>query len=108
MSIKQTYSLHLISYTFDHLVDARVFSKLDLRQGYYQIMIALSDEEKMTTTRYGNYEFLLILFSLTNAPSIFSTFINDLFIPFLDKYIVVYLDGIFLYNIDMVEHKEHL
>lgn len=109
LTIKNKYPLPLIADSFDRLVDARVFTKLDLRQGYYQIRIAPGDEEKTAiTTRYGSYEFLVMPFGLTNAPATFSTLMNDVFRSLLDKCVVVYLDDILVYSRDMEEHKRHL
>ncbi|XP_059066505.1 uncharacterized protein LOC131048153 [Cryptomeria japonica] len=109
LTIKNKYPLPLIADSFDRLVDARVFSKLDLRQDYYQIRIAQGDEEKTAiTTRYGSYEFLVMPFGLTNAPATFSTLMNDVFRPLLDKCVVVYLDDILVYSRSLDEHKEHL
>ena len=80
LTIKNKYPLPLIANSFDCLVDARVFNKLDSRKGYYQIRIAPSDEEKTTiTTRYGSYEFMVMPFGLTNAPATFNTLMNDVF-----------------------------
>ncbi|XP_059067817.1 uncharacterized protein LOC131858554 [Cryptomeria japonica] len=109
LTIKNKYPLPLIADSFDRLVDARVFNKLDLRQGYYQIRIAPGDEEKTAiTTRYGSYEFLVMPFGLTNASATFSTLMNDVFHSLLDKCVVVYLDDILVYSRDSKEHKRHL
>lgn len=109
LTIKNKYPLPLIANSFDRLVEVGYFTKLDLRQGYYQIRIALGDEEKTAiTTRYGSYEFLVMSFGLTNAPTTFSTLMNDVFRPLLDKCIVVYLDDILVYSRTLAEHMEHL
>lgn len=90
-------------------MEARYFTKLDLRQGYYQIHIALGDKAKMAITiRYGSYEFLVMSFGLTNALATFSTLMNDVFRPLLDRCVVVYLDNILVYNQTLAEHREHL
>jgi hypothetical protein len=85
-TIKNQYPLPLAIDCFDNLTKAKDFSKLDLRQGYYQVRIAEGDESKIAcVTRYGSFEFLFIPFGLCNAPTTFCTLLNDVFRPFLDK-----------------------
>nr|GEV84874.1 hypothetical protein [Tanacetum cinerariifolium] len=94
---------------FDQLGNARYFTKLDLRSGYYQVRIAEGDEAKMTyVTRYGSYEFLVMPFGLTNAPVTFCTLMNKLFHLFLDKFVVVYLDDIVVYSHTLEEHVDEV
>ncbi|GKD28387.1 putative nucleotidyltransferase, ribonuclease H [Tanacetum coccineum] len=108
VTIKNKYPIPLIADLFDQLGKARYFSKLDLRSGYYQARIAEGDEAKMTcVTRYGSYEFLVMPFGLTNAPATFCTLMNKLFHPFLDKFMVVYLDDIVVYSHTLEEHVLH-
>jgi hypothetical protein len=79
-TVKNRYPLPCIDDLFDRLSRAKVFSRIDLRSGYYQIRIAKGDEEKTACcTRYGSYEFLVMPFGLTNAPATFCTFMNDIF-----------------------------
>ena len=80
ITIKNRYPLPLIADSFDQLSQARYFSKLDLRSGYYQVRIKEGDETKTTcVTRYGSFEFLVMPFGLTNAPATFSTLMNEVF-----------------------------
>ncbi|GJZ39977.1 putative nucleotidyltransferase, ribonuclease H [Tanacetum coccineum] len=105
VTIKNKYLIPLIADLFDQLGKARYFTKLDLRSGYYQVWIAEGDEAKTTcVTRYGSYELLVMPFGLTNAPVTFCTLMNKLFHPFLDKFMVVYLDDIVVYSHTLEEH----
>jgi hypothetical protein len=94
---------------FDQLKGARVFTKIDLRSGYYQLRIRPSDIAKTAfTTRYGLYEYTLISFGLTNAPAYFMYLMNKVFMEYLDKFVVVFIDDILVYSRDEEEHEEHL
>ncbi|GJW79944.1 putative nucleotidyltransferase, ribonuclease H [Tanacetum coccineum] len=109
VTIKNKYPIPLIADLFDQLGKAGYFTKLDLRSRYYQVQIAEGDEAKTTcVTRCGSYEFLVMPFGLTNAPATFCTLMNKLFHPFLDKFMVVYLDDIVVYNHTLEEHVLHL
>nr|XP_048324599.1 uncharacterized protein LOC125420961 [Ziziphus jujuba var. spinosa] len=109
ITIKNKYPMPLIADLFDQLGQAKYFTKLDLRSGYYQVRIAEGDEAKTTCiTRYGSYEFLVMPFGLTNAPTTFCTLMNKLFHPYLDRFVVVYLDDIVIYSNTMEEHLQHL
>jgi hypothetical protein len=86
-----------------------MFSRIDLRSGYYQIQISKGDEEKtVCRTRYGSYEFLVMPFGLTNAPAKFCTLMNDIFRKWLDDFVVVYIEDILVYIDSIEEHVEHL
>jgi hypothetical protein len=86
-----------------------VFSKIDLRLGYHQLRIRPSDIPKTTfITKYGLYEFIVMSFSLTNAPAYFMYLINSVFMYYLDKFVVVFIDDIFIYSQNEQEHEEHL
>jgi hypothetical protein len=92
---------------FDQLAGAQVFSKIDLCSGYHQIKICAEDIPKTTfTTRYGLYEYLVMPFGLTNAPAHFIYLMNSVFMPELDRFVVV--DDILVYSKSTEEHGEHL
>jgi hypothetical protein len=91
------------------LKGARVFSKIDLRSGYHQLRIRPSDIAKTTfTTRYGLYEYTVISFGLTNTPAYFMYLMNKVFMEYLDKFVVVFIDDILVYSRNEEEHEEHL
>jgi hypothetical protein len=88
---------------------ARVFSKIDLRSGYHQMKIRLSNIPKTAfSTRYGLYEFTVMSFGLTNAPAYFMNLMNKVFMEYLDRFIVVFIDNILIYSKDDSDHEEHL
>jgi hypothetical protein len=108
-TVKNRYPLPRIDDLFDRLSGAKVFSRIDLSSGYYQIKIAKGDEEKTAChTRYGSYEFMVMPFGLTNAPATFCTLMNDIFREWLDDFVVVYIDDILIYSSSLEEHAEHL
>ncbi len=108
-TMKNRYPLPRIDDLFDRLLGAKVFSRINLRSGYYQIRIAEGDEEKTACrTRYGSYELLVMPFGLTNAPATFCTLMNDIFCEWLDDFVVVYIDDILIYSGSLEEHAEHL
>lgn len=99
VTIKNKYPLPMINDLFDQLQGAKVFSKIDLRSGYHQLKIREQDIPKMAfTTRYGLYEYTVISFGLTNAPAYFMNMMNKVFMEFLDKFVVVFIDDILVYS----------
>jgi hypothetical protein len=88
---------------------ASVFSKIDLKSGYHQLKIRESDIPKTTfRTWYGLYEYTVMSFGLTNAPAYFMYLMNKVFIEYLDRFIVVFIDDILVFSKTMEEHEEHL
>jgi hypothetical protein len=109
VTIKNKYPLPRIDILFDQLAGAQVFSKIDLRSGYHQIKICDEDIPKMTfSTRYRLYEYLVMSFGLTNAPSYFMYLMNSIFMLELDKFVLVFIDDILVYSKSMEKHEEHL
>ena len=109
VTIKNKYPLPRIDILFDQLAGAKVFSKVDLRSGYHQIKIRPEDVPKTAfSTRYGLYEYLVMSFGLTNAPAHFMYLMNSVFMPELDKFVVVFIDDILIYSKSDKEHEEHL
>jgi hypothetical protein len=109
VTIKNKYPLSRIDILFDQLAGARVFSKVDLRSGSHQFKIRPEDVPKTAfSTRYGLYDYLVMSFGLTNAPAHFMYLINSIFMPELDKFIVVFIDNILTYSKNEEEHVQHL
>jgi hypothetical protein len=109
VTVKNKYPLPHIEDLFDPMRGARVFSKIDLRSGYHQMKIRPSDISKTAfSTRYGLYEFTVMSFGLTNAPAYFMNLMNKVFMEYLDRFIVVFIDGIVIYSKSDSDHEEHL
>jgi hypothetical protein len=109
VTIKNKYPLPRIEDLFDQMKGASVFSKIDLRLGYHQLKIRESDIAKTAFhTRYGLYEYTIMSFGLINAPSYFMYLMNKVFMEYLDKFVVVFIDGILIFSKTKEEHEKHL
>jgi hypothetical protein len=109
ITIKNKYPLSHIDILFDQLTGAKVFSKIDLHSGYHQIKIRLEDIPKTVfSIKYGLYEYLVMSFGLTNALAHFIYLMNSVFMPQLQKFIMIFIDDILIYSKNEQEHEQHL
>jgi hypothetical protein len=109
VTIKNKYPLPRYQDLFDQVRGAGVFSKMDLRSGYHQIKIKVEDIPKTGfVSRYGHHEYLVVPFGLTNAPAVFMNLMNKIFMKYLDKFVIVFIDDILIYSRNKEEHAEHL
>ncbi|GJW50159.1 putative reverse transcriptase domain-containing protein [Tanacetum coccineum] len=109
LTVKNRYPLPRIDDLFDQLQGSSVYSKIDLRSGYNQLRVRDEDIPKTVfRTRYGHYEFQVMPFGLTNAPAVFMDLMNRVCKPFLDKFVIVFIDDILIYSRNKVKHEGHL
>jgi hypothetical protein len=109
ITVKNKCPLPRIENLLNQMRGARVFSKIDLRSGYHQMKIRPSDMPKTAfSTRYGLYEFTVMSFGLTNAPAYFMNLMNKVFMEYLDRFVVVFIDDILIYSKSDSDHEEHL
>ncbi|GBG85810.1 hypothetical protein CBR_g40620 [Chara braunii] len=109
ITLKNAEPLPRIDDLLDRVQGCKYFSKIDLKSGYHQIEVHPDDQYKTAfRTRYGHYEFIVMPFGLTNAPATFQRCMNDLFRPWLDRFVVVYLDDILVFSRTLEEHQGHL
>ncbi|GKC88464.1 putative reverse transcriptase domain-containing protein, partial [Tanacetum coccineum] len=109
LTVKNRYPLPRIDDLFDQLQGSSVYSKIDLRSGYHQLRVRDEDIPKTAfRTRYGHYEFQVMPFGLTNAPAVFMDLMNRVCRPYLDKFVIVFIDDILIYSKTKEEHDVHL
>ncbi|GJY71144.1 putative reverse transcriptase domain-containing protein [Tanacetum coccineum] len=109
LTVKNRYPLPRIDDLFDQLQGSSVYLKIDLRSGYHQLRVRKEDIPKTAfRTRYGHYEFQVMPFGLTNAPAVFMDLMNRVCKPYLDKFVIVFIDDILIYSKNKQEHEEHL
>ncbi|GKA04560.1 putative reverse transcriptase domain-containing protein [Tanacetum coccineum] len=109
LTVKTRYPLLRIDDLFDQLQGSRVYYKIDLRYGYHQLRVREEDIPKTTfRTRYGHYEFQVIPFGLTNAPTVFMDLMNRVCKLYLDRFVIVFIDDILIYSKRRKEHEGHL
>ncbi|GKD83565.1 putative reverse transcriptase domain-containing protein [Tanacetum coccineum] len=109
LTVKNRYPLSRIDDLFDQLHGSQFFLKIDLRSGYHQLRVHEDDIPKSAfRTRYGHFEFTVMPFGLTNAPVVFMDLMNRVYRPYIDKFVIVFIEDILIYSKTQEEHVEHL
>ncbi|GKE49793.1 putative reverse transcriptase domain-containing protein [Tanacetum coccineum] len=109
LTVKNRYPLPRIDDLFDQFQGSKIYSKIDLRSGYHQLRVREEDIPKTAfRTRYGYCEIQVIPFRLTNAPAVFMDLMNRVCKPYLDKFVIIFIDDILIYSKSKEEHAEHL
>ncbi|GJW54796.1 putative reverse transcriptase domain-containing protein, partial [Tanacetum coccineum] len=109
LTVKNRFPLPRIDDLFDQLQGSSVYSKIDLRSGYHQLRVREENIPKTAfRTRYSHYEFQVMPFGLTNEPAVFMDLMNRVCKPYLDKFVIVFIDDILIYSKNKQEHEEHL
>ncbi|GJR97607.1 putative nucleotidyltransferase, ribonuclease H [Tanacetum coccineum] len=109
LTIKNRYPLPRIDDLFDQLQGSLYFSKINLRSGYHQLRVSEEDIPKTAfRTRYGHFEFTVMPFGLTNAPTVFKDLMNRVCRPYLNKFVIVFIEDILIYSMSKEEHEAHL
>ena len=109
ITIKNKYHFPHIDELFDQLQGAVIFSKLDLRQGYYQLRILEKNIPKTAfNSRYGYFKFAVMPFGLTNTPAVFMDLMHGIFKAYLDQFVLVFIDDILVYSKTLENHEKHL
>jgi hypothetical protein len=106
---KDQYLLLLIDELLEQLSKAKIFTKIDIQQGFHRIWMHL-DSEDMTTfrTRYGSYKYKVMPLGLTNGPATFQCYVNNTFMDYLDDFLTAFVDDLLIYSNNEVKHKEHV
>ncbi|GKE15905.1 putative reverse transcriptase domain-containing protein [Tanacetum coccineum] len=109
LTVKNRYPLPRIDDLFNQLQGSSIYLKIDLRSGYHQLRVREEDIPRTAfRTRYEHYEFRVMPFGLTNAPAVFMDLMNRVCKPYLDKFVIVFIDDILIYSRNEKEHEEHL